>query len=321
MIENELHFLILCAYLLNFETHKLFGKSIICKVCAFSIRSETCPQCRHRCTHIQIKRIYIDFVGDEDLAIAQISKQTKKQVDSNTDAEEMIKILLEHIDNDSGKQQEQQPQQNEECDLCIAFQEAYDKIVIEKDQIVQVLNNIERENHQTSKLIEKLKMEIHENELNRGHIEEQLETSQKIVAAIQSENLANQRTIHDLKSTILKNDIALNQMQHHIYNLNEQIKTITVYRTAEFQQICRGILYISNGNQQRQFLKRCRESSAKNGQTPFIDSYDATVTNTNECHSIVPYCGDIDSWEYIMVPVLKTFLHAMIDMNTYITIF
>lgn len=248
---------------------------------------------------------------DEDLAIARALNETKKPLGLDTDAEEMIKILLEHIDNDSEKQQQQQvqalPQQNEECDLCIAFQEAYDNILTEKDQIVQVLNNIERENQnlsnnnqETSKIIEQFEMEIHANELDRQRIDDQLKTALQTVAALQSENLSNQRIINDLKSIILKDNVEMKDIVHQLNNLVEQVK-------AEIHQICHGLLYIFNGNQQRKFLKRYRESFAKNCQTAINDSTanDTTATNTNEYKSIVPYCGDIDSWDYIMIPVLK----------------
>lgn len=239
----------------------------------------------------------------------------------------MIKMLLEHIDQSSDehqKQREQQLQQqqvqlqsqNDECDLCIAFQEAYDKILIEKDQLVQVLNSIENENQnllksntQTTQFIEKLEMQIQMNECNRQKIEEQLEASQKIVAAIQSENLTNKLTIDGLKLTIAKNAIELNDMQDEIDKLNERMKKIANDYADEFQSLCHGIQYIFNGNQQRKFLKRyCDAVLDKNSQqTPINDSSEnqATDSNKNECQTIVPYCGNIDSWDYIMVPVIK----------------
>lgn len=239
----------------------------------------------------------------------------------------MIKMLLEHIDRSSDehqKQREQQLQQqqvqlqsqNDECDLCIAFQEAYDKILIEKDQLAQVLNSIENENQnllksntQTTQFIEKLEMQIQMNECNRQKIEEQLETSQKIVAAIQSENLTNKLTIDGLKLTIAKNAIELNDMQDEIDKLNEQMKKLANNYADEFQSLCHGIQYIFNGNQQRKFLKRYCDAVVDNTsqQTPINDSSTnhASDPNKNECQTIVPYCGNIDSWDYIMVPVIK----------------
>lgn len=54
-------------------------------------RSQTCPQCRKDCKNDQLKQIYIDFVSDEDLAC-------KNAAETNTDNEDTIKLLLEHID-------------------------------------------------------------------------------------------------------------------------------------------------------------------------------------------------------------------------------
>lgn len=294
----------------NWGMYKLSGNSLVLKKKKKFNRSETCPQCRNPCAKNQIKRIYIDFVCDEELAIAQTLKEIKKPTKLDTDAEEMIKILLEHIDNGpNGGQPKQQETPNEECDLCIAFQEAYDKILVEKDQIVQILNNIERENQnliycnqQTSKDIDKLEMQIQANEVYRQQIEIQLETAQKLIARIQCENSSNQRTINDLKSTISKNESELNGLRGQFHNLSEQMREMSSYYDAELQQIYHGIQCLFDGNQQRKFLKRYRQSSLQNYQTA---ENDTTNPNTNLCRKIVPYCGDIDCWEYIMVPILK----------------
>lgn len=232
-------------------------------------------------------------------------------------------MLLEHIDHSSDEQQQKQKQQqcqqqsqNDECDLCIAFQEAYDKILIEKDQLAQVLNSIESENHklsqsntETSKIVEELEMQIRANEFNMRHIQEQLETSQKIIAAIQSENSTNKHTIDELKLTISKNAIELNDMHDEIGKLNQQMEKMTSHYASEFQQLCHGIQYIFNGNQQQKFLKRYCDSLIQKCQQMNDSSTNQknanANANANECQAIVPYCGSIDSWDYIMVPVIK----------------
>lgn len=236
----------------------------------------------------------------------------------------MIKMLLEHIDGKSSDEQQTQQQQqqhlqqsqSDECELCIAFQEAYDKMATEKDQLAQVLNSIENENQslskrntQTLKTIEELEMQIQSNEFQREQIEEKLRTSEKIVAAIQSQNVSNQHIIDDLNLTISKNAIQLNDLRDEAHRLNERIKEITSDYASEFQQLCHGIQYIVDGKQQRKLLKRYCDAMVfdKCQQTPTNDSSTtpATDTNANECQAIVPYCGNIDSWDYIMVPVIK----------------
>lgn len=238
----------------------------------------------------------------------------------------MIKMLLEHIDGKSSDEQQSRQQQqqqylqqsqNDECELCISFQEAFDKMAIEKEQLAQVFNSIENENQsllkskaQTMKTIEDLEMQIQTNEFQRQQIEEKLGTSEKIVAAIQSQNVSNQHIIDDLKLTISKDAIQLNDMHDQVYKLNEQIKEITSGYATEFQQLCHGIQYIFNGNQQRKFLKRYCDAMVfdKCQQTPTNDSSTTkheTDINANECQAIVPYCGNIDSWDYIMVPVIR----------------
>lgn len=128
-------------------------------------------------------------------------KEIKKPETSDTDAEEIIKMLLEHIDSSgSNEQQEKQLQPIEECDLCITFQEAFERILSEKEQIVQVLNNIERENqdlvdssHKTAKIIEKLEMQIQTYASNQQQFDEEqhTETSQKADASTQSDSSSN----------------------------------------------------------------------------------------------------------------------------------
>lgn len=148
-------------------------------------RSETCPKCRTTCNSSQIKRIYIDFACDEELAIAQALKENKNQPNSDTDAEEMIKMLLEHIDNGMDEQQKQQHHQKQspstvDCDLCIAFQEAYERILTEKEQLEQVLNSIERE--KTTKIIETSNVQVQASESNQQQCAKQNkgETVQKV---------------------------------------------------------------------------------------------------------------------------------------------
>lgn len=120
----------------------------------------------------------------------------------------MIKILLEHIDSGSDEQQKKRPSPPpppptiEGCDLCIEFQEAYERILMEKEQIVEVLNSIERENQdlannsqQTAKLIEKLELQIQANKSNQqqqlADEEQHKETSQTADASAQSDNSSN----------------------------------------------------------------------------------------------------------------------------------
>lgn len=129
----------------------------------FQYRSESCPQCRKFCHHDQIKRIYIDFTNVEDLACGQSMSGTVK---TDTDAEETIKILLEHIESgENGSAKSQKPEN--ECDVCKEFQDAYSNTLTERDLISDTLNNIERENRnlmekyrKALKIIEQLNREL-----------------------------------------------------------------------------------------------------------------------------------------------------------------
>lgn len=99
----------------------------------------------------------------------------------------MIKMLLEHIDSGMDVQQKQQQhQQNKspsavDCDLCIAFQEAYERILTEKEQLEQVLSSIEREKT-TAKIAEKSNVQVQASESNQQQCAKQNkeETVQKV---------------------------------------------------------------------------------------------------------------------------------------------
>lgn len=270
-------------------------------------RSQTCPQCRKDCTRSQTQRIYIDFACDEDLACARIPKDCSFS-SVNSDAEETIKILLEHIE--KGPDKEQQVQ---ECEFCKEFQEAYNDALTEKDLLAQTLGNIERENvnllennQRALNVIETLDLEVKANRHNLQEMEERLEKSEKFIATIQSENLFKQDLINNLKTTISKGELELQKMCTQLQNQNDKMNEMTeetIKHAAEFDQVCRGLRYIIHGNCQRRLIKQYRNHSVENVELPTKEC------GTNECRAIVPYCGDIDSWAYMVIPILKKSSH------------
>lgn len=195
--------------------------------CFISTRSQTCPQCRENCSGSQLKRIYIDFACDEDLACAMIMQNTKPAATSS-DAEEMIKILLEHIE------KPEHQMQNHECDCCEMFQEALNNVQKEKDQMVQSLDTKERENEnlfeeieRATKRIEELEMGMRASEHNMKDMKDRLDTSETSSAAIQSENVQRRDTIDYLKSSFSSYDDELKTLQEEKQDLTNELKEMT----------------------------------------------------------------------------------------------
>lgn len=114
----------------------------------------------------------------------------------------MIKILLEHIENGSNeehKHKQKQLQSSDGCDLCIVFQEAYERTLMEKEQIEQVLISIERENQksadskqQTVNIIDNNEVQIQATDTKQFEQKQNKEeTPQPDDATPQSDNLSN----------------------------------------------------------------------------------------------------------------------------------
>lgn len=268
-------------------------------------RSQTCPQCRNDCNHYQTKRIYIDFACDEDLACAQVSREAHQPM-VNADAEETIKILLEHIENGPVKQKPDQ-----ECEFCKEFQEAYNDAMTEKDLMAQQLKIVERENgvlmenkQQALKVIAKLELEVRANGHNLQEMKEKMETLEGFTSAVQSNNLSMQDIINNLKETISHGEIELQEIVTQLQHSNDKMKQMRNEHREEMHLVYTGLQNIIHGNAQRRLIKHYRKQSVENVKMSMQKN-----TMINKCQDIVPFCGDIDSWDFFVIPILKNSSH------------
>lgn len=230
-----------------------------------------------------MKRIYIDFASDEDLACIQTLESTQNSA-ADADAEETIKLLLEHIDT----LPEKTTQHNDDCEFCKSILEAFDDSQTEKENLEQALNekskectNLIEQNNAVLKHIEELQMKIQANEHKLVELNERLETSEHVTAAIQSENLMKDDIIrdHDIERKIT------NQQVHELSMQLNGTKIENIGLCRMLQTIgCTGIWPLMLLHKQHGFnrFKKLRIN----------------------CKDLVPFCGDIDNWEFIIIPVI-----------------
>lgn len=209
--------------------------------------------------------------------------------------------MLEHIENGPEKQCEKEEQ---ECDNCKAFQEAYDNAEAEKDKISQILDNKEREhanllrdNQCGLKRIGELEMTIRANEHNLRQLREKLEATETFTASIQTDMNINQEKMDNLIVCNANYGIELNAMQKQVEELDAKLKEMTIKHEDEVNKLCQDF---QNGNYQK-FRRHYNRSHQ-------IEQPQNNDANDNECLAIVPYCGNIDNWDYIMVPVLNNYI-------------
>lgn len=263
-------------------------------------RSQTCPKCRKDCNHSEINRIYIDFACDEDLACAQVSKECIN-LTVNSDAEETIKMLLEHIENGPEK-----TKTVEECEFCKEFQEAYNDTLTEKDLLAQQLEHVEREkndfmanNQDAMAVIAQLELDAKTDAHVIQEMEERMEALEKLITATKSENRSKQSMIDDLEAHVEHVHSISEEMRAKLQHLNDKMKEMTVAHQDEINLVYDGLQNIIHGNAQRRLIRQYRNQSVENVGLPIEGN------TLNQCKAIVPYCGDIDSWNYIVIPILK----------------
>lgn len=250
-------------------------------------RSQTCPQCRSICNQDQIKRIYIDFASDEYFACMQTLASAPTP---ETYSEETIKLLLEHIDT----LPEKKDKRDDECEFCKSILEAFDDLQDKKEFIELDLNNKTTEcanliaqNNNALKCIEELQIKIRASEHNLSDLNERLDASEKLTAALHSENL--------LKDDIIReNNIEGKIIRQQLHELTVRLKEIINKHTVMWQ------IFQNNFkmNWPSKLLNMYRISQGINWP------------HANEkigCQAIAPFCGNIENWQYehIMIPMIK----------------
>ncbi|XP_055323071.1 uncharacterized protein LOC129578456 isoform X2 [Sitodiplosis mosellana] len=234
-----------------------------------------------------MKRIYIDFASDEDLACIQTPGNVQNTA-TDADTEETIKLLLDHIDT----LPETETERDNDCEFCKSILEAFDDLQTEKEKFAQALNekskecaNLIDQNNHALKCIEELQMKIKASEHDIYELNERLDALEHATAAIQSENL--------LKDDIIREyDIERKITNQRVQELTVQLKKITNEHTGMFrvlQTICKGIWPL-------------KLLSMYGCSKPFKRLHANELMN---CKAVVPFCGNIDNWEYIMIPVIK----------------
>lgn len=251
-------------------------------------RTSTCPQCRQICDQDQMKRIFIDFGSDEDLACIQTSENAQNLA-ADTDAEETIKLLLEHIDTLPKKT----TKPNDDCEFCRSILEAFDDLQTEKEKLEQALNekskecaNLIEQNKTVLKQIEGLQIKIEANEHNLLQLNERLDTSEQVTAAIQSENLMKDDIIREC-------DIERRSTNQKVHELSMQLNGTKIESIGLWRMLqtigCKGIWPLKLLNMHH-------------GCNSFKELH---ANERIHLKDLVPFCGDIYDWDFIIIPVIK----------------
>lgn len=208
-------------------------------------------------------------------------------------------MLLEHIDTEP----EKTSKSSDECEYCKEILSALDDTQDEKEKMKQSLSEMRRENdiliadsESAKKRIEELDMKIKEDEHNFDELKEQLEISEKFAAAIQSDNLYKQHTIDVLKADIQNKKFELKTSNQQVEEVTAKLEAVSIKHAIEIHEIYVAIQTNFKGIWQRQLLKRHNKA--------FRQYYNSKRGNSGS-QELVPYCGNIDNWDYMMIPVLK----------------
>lgn len=205
-----------------------------------------------------------------------------------TDSEETIKLLLEHIDTLPEKKDER----DDECEFCKSILEAFDDLHAKKEIIELDVNNKTREcanliaqNNNALRCIEEQQMKIRASEHNLSELNERLDASEKLMAAIHTENLVKDDAIRE-------NYIERKIIQQQLHELATQLKEIINEHT--------GMLQIFQST-----FKMAWQSKILN---MYRISQGIKRQHANEkigCQALAPFCGNIENWDYMMIPMIK----------------
>lgn len=257
-------------------------------LCCSDNRSKTCPQCRQCCESCQINRIYIEFACDEDLACAQTLKKSETAA-INSDAEETIKLLLEHIE--TGPPESAQ-KCDIECDNCKDVLQAFDCAHADMNKMAEDLGEKEKENatlkannENAVKRIDELEMQNRAHEHNLRELNERFDTSERIIATFQSDNIFKDEQINNL------NDV-LQLRNRAVQELINQLNVMKI----EHQNVINRICETHKIDFTHKILRKFVDQKSMQNSLP---------KDRNNCQALIPYTGNIAEWDYMMIPVLK----------------
>lgn len=262
----------------------------------------------------------MDFAEDEFLASTstRVSPIHGPAIQVNQNHEETIKILLDHIDEDSWKTEEMDNHlaefdaRSEELSKTKSIMEeqsetsktiltALDSVLVENERLEQENHakehenaNLRRMNGDLGSQLQELEEHIRVNDHNVRVLREQLEKVEKESIAHQWSISLKDNEIRELERTnrskvtemnILCDQIA--QLKHSCAGQAEEIKNIF--------SVCQSMIKQSFGTKMLQRLKQSKKVS-ENAQQE---------SQNNDIRSVVPFCGSIEEWDFMLVPVIK----------------
>lgn len=286
----------------------------------FCNRSPTCPQCRRNCQLGEGSRIFLDFAEDEFLATTsvRVSPIHGPPNPANQNHEETIKILLDHIDEDSWKTEEMDNQlaefdaRSEELSKTKSIMEeqsetsktiltALDSILVENERLEQENYITKHENANLRKMngdlgvqLQQLEEQIRVNDYNVRVLREQSEKVERESNAHQWSISLKDNKIRDLERINQSKVSEMNILCDQITELKlsyadqaEEIKNIfSMFQTMIKQNF--GTKMLQRLKQPKKAIEIAQQES-----------------QNSDIRSVVPFCGSIEEWDFMLVPFIK----------------
>lgn len=267
----------------------------------------------------------MDFADDENLAapstrVSPILNQRNNDVAQAQ--EETIKILLNHIDDDSWKTEEMDNHLaefdarseelskaksivEEQSEMSKTILTAFDNILVENERLQQSShekdhqnNNLRLMNTDLRTQLQQFDENIRENEHNIQVLRGQLEKAEVKANSFQFDVNKKNNEIKDLQDANRLNATEVNILCDQI----KELKMTGIKQKDQLGNFTAMVQAVCKQNVPQKMLQRlkCSMQTAENDKT----QHDTKISDDR---SIVPYSGAIENWDYIMIPVLKNF--------------
>lgn len=285
----------------------------------FFNRSPTCPQCRRNCPLGDGSRIFLDFAEDNVLATTstRVSPIHSPANQANQNHEETIKILLDHIDEDSWKTEEMDNHlaefdaRSEELSKTKSIMEEQSEtsksILTALDSILDENERLQQENHAKEHENANLRMMNRDLGVQLQQIEEQIRVNDQNVRGLreQLEKVERESNAHQWSISLKDNEIQdLNRInQSKVTEMNilcdqiTQLKLSCAGQAKEVKNVFSVFQPMINYGI-KQILQRLK-------QLKHLSENAQLESENNDIRSVVPFCGSIEEWDFMLVPVIK----------------
>lgn len=240
--------------------------------------------------------------------------------------EETIRTLLQQIDEDSWKNEEYfnhlaefdshseelsklKSNLDECCEDNKAIFAALDQMLLENDQMKETCFGLQRDNDRLHRDFaeameeqDRTEARIKEADDRIKLLNEQLEKTEKLANGYQWEVVQRRNLIDDLEEKFRNSELEIVLLKDAIGNLQSQLKKKEVDHRkdmANYREVIGTICKQNIGQKLLRVLKTKSCSTECNGND-----------NSPSSQAVAPYCGLIQNWDFMIVPVLKGFFKS-----------